>query len=130
MTSIHSKEAQKMTRKIPAILLSALALGAVAAPGSALAMAPVGKATKGAPTIHVAPVVHTALATQAGGAGVPGYDDDTCQGLLSAANAELMVSEAMRQQYSPTGYNSEAESMKITSEITYQQVSDNCMVID
>jgi hypothetical protein len=130
MTSIHPKEAQKMTHKIPAILLSALALGAIAAPGSAFAMAPIGKVSKSAPTIHIAPVVHTALATQAGGAGVPGYDDDVCQGLLSAANSELMVSEAMRQEYSPTGFNAQAEGMKVTSEITYQQVSDNCMVID
>jgi len=64
------------------------------------------------------------MALSAGSAGIPGYDDGTCQSLADAYNDAVDNIEAA----SLAGYDLEYQ-YTIANNI-YRELSDNCLVID
>jgi hypothetical protein len=74
----------------------------------------------------VTPYAHVGPVSGAGSAGVPGYDDATCESLAQDNNTAVSYGD----QAAASG-DSEAEvSYYQQAAHIYQQLSDNCLVID
>ena len=109
------------TKIRPAIiaLAAATALSTAALPGAASAVTRQGSSPTPVASARVS------MELTAGGAGVPGYDDATCQSLASDYNiAEGNFENALR--------NGDEEGVAFWGELAnriYGQVTDNCFVI-
>ena len=104
-------------------LTAAAAVSATALPAVASAAAPVKKPGSVTQRVPVKSVV-AAHKMEAGSAGIPGYSDATCQGLLNDYNTAVTASE----QALVSGASS-STSGEVANRI-YGQLTDNCLVVD
>jgi len=120
-----------LSSKIRTIIIAAVAVGAVSLPCSASAMTAAQKA--GTVTKSVA-VVRTQVTSadraggskEAGSAGVPGYDDDTCQGLANDYDTAVNYLEGAVLEGNDEGVQTYGG---LANQI-YGQLTDNCLLVD
>ncbi len=113
------------------ILIALGAVGAAVGCTTASAATIVGKPVTVAPIV----IVHHPVATAAshvgpvqgaGSAGIPGYDDATCAGLAQDNNTAVSYGDQAEQ----AGDTDTASSYYNQAANIYQQLSNNCLVID
>ena len=111
-----------LTSKIRTALIAAVAVAALSLPGAASARMVTPK--PGAIAVKV-PTHVTVMLKDAGSAGVPGYDDAACEGLLSDYNTAVsrFEGDTVENKTSGTDYGQIAEQI-------YNQLSSNCLVVD
>ena len=110
--------------------LAALAVAAILstsfATGVASARTPVPTSGAKTPSTHIKRTVNVSkVAKDAGSAGVPGYDDKRCQGLLNDAN--LATDRAIEE-----AADGNMRGFKTNSEIAthaVDELTDNCLVV-
>ena len=114
----------------PAKSLAALAVAAVLstslATGVASARTPVPKSGAKTPSTHIKRTVTVPkVAKDAGSAGVPGYDDKRCQGLLNDANlaTDRAVEEASDGNMRGFKTNSDIATHAVN------ELTENCLVV-
>jgi hypothetical protein len=112
------------SHKIRTAIFASVAVAALSLPGAAAAVVVRGPAT--ASPVHVAQPVTTAQTTEVGSAGVPGYDNQKCEDLLTKAG-ELRESGLRHSLY---GNRFIAQVEYSAAETLEQAASDNCLVID
>jgi len=119
-----------LSTKIPTTIIAAVALAAISLPASASAMATAQKAgTVTKPVAVVAASVTTALRgapKEAGSAGVPGYGDDTCQGL--ANDYVTAVTELESAVLEGDAHGEQIWGQQVTQ--IHRELSDNCLLVD
>jgi hypothetical protein len=111
-----------LSSKIRTAVIHTTAVAALATPGAASAM--IVKTKLAAPVAAL--TTHAVAAVKsAGSAGVPGYDDATCEALLNDYNTAVNHSEDELK----SGKSSGTDYGQLANQI-YGQLTSNCLVID
>jgi len=119
-----------LSTKIRSTIIATVAVAGMSLPGSASAMAVAH--TAGTLTKPVAVVQTHVTADQTGGskeagsAGVPGYDDDTCQGLANDYDTAVNYLEGAILEGNDKGVDTYGG---LANQI-YTQLTSNCLVVD
>ena len=110
-----------ISNKIRTAVITTATVAALSMPSVAAALTVTQKLVKPVAkvTTHIAPATPI---KEAGSAGVPGYDDATCQQLLNDYNTAVNHSESELLEGSGTTYGELANRI-------YGQLSSNCMTV-
>jgi len=111
--------------KFRTILAGSLAAAALAAPQAASAATPVHSAPVSSSALHVVTTPKVVLPLlRAGGAGIAGYDDDTCQRLADDYTTTIEYAEG----YIAEGNTESARYYSNLAKKIWDQLTDNCVV--
>jgi hypothetical protein len=111
-----------LSTNIRTTIIALVAVAAVSAPGVADAAAPVRQPST-AKVVTTVQKLDAPIVKEAGSAGVPGYDDDTCGDLAAAYNEAVGYAMGAHNAADEQAFNGVAEHI-------YGQLSDNCLVVD
>jgi hypothetical protein len=114
-----------LSTKIRTVLAGSIAAAALAAPQVASAATPVHRVGS-VPIVTVAPTKAVSAMKEAGSAGVPGYDDSACEGLLHDYNTAVNYLEGSLL----AGDSKGAATYGNLAKNIYSQLTSNCLVVD